>query len=148
MNSDERRLTEIIGGLIDDIRVLVRDQIALAQAELRRSVQAGVTALILIFAAGLLLAIAGLFGLLAAVEGIVAAGLPRWAGYLIVAGAIVLLGAIFVALAARRARAIGVTRTKTTIDQARAAVAEVIPSVAPESTPSDRAATQTPTPLN
>lgn len=126
----------MIGGLIDDIRLLIRDQIALAQAELRRSVQAGVTALMLMFVAGLLVSIAGLFALLAAVEGIVAAGLPRWAGYLIVAGAITLIGGIFLAVAARRARTIGVTRTKATVEEARAAVIDVIPSLAPESSPS------------
>lgn len=133
MNHDERRLTEIIGGLIDDIRLLIRDQIALAQAELRRSVQAGVTALMLMFAAGLLLSIAGLFALLAAVEGIVAAGLPRWAGYLIVAGAIMLLGGVFLGVAARRARTIGLARTKASVEQTRAAVIDVIPSRAPDS---------------
>ena len=69
MTNDERRLTEIIGGLIDDIRLLLRDQVALAQAEVRRSVQAGVTALVLILAAGLLLALAALFAMFAATLG-------------------------------------------------------------------------------
>lgn len=134
MTNDERRLTEIIGGLIDDIRLLLRDQVALAQAEVRRSVQAGVTALVLILAAGLLLALAALFAMFAATEGLIAAGLSRWAAYLLVAGGITVVGGVLAAVALRRSRAIGLTRTKAALTQTRSTIAEVIPSAAPTAT--------------
>lgn len=77
-----------------DISALVQANIDLAKAELRESAQRAGAGAGLIAAAIGLITIAGLLFSFAIVYGIVAAGLPVWAGFLIVGGAYLLIAAI------------------------------------------------------
>jgi hypothetical protein len=84
-----------------DISALVQANIDLAKAELRESAQRAGAGAGLIAAAIGLISIAGLLLSFAVVYGIVAAGLPVWAGFLIVGG-VYLLIAVILGLVARK----------------------------------------------
>lgn len=97
-------VTGVIGKVVDDVRELFREEMALARAEIRQEVSAFST-LVLEFAAG---AVAGGFALSFLLLGVaqgfaMLVGWPVWAGYVAIA---VLLGiCAAAALYAARARA-------------------------------------------
>ena len=97
-------LTGVIGKIIDDVRELFREEVALARAELRQELSALSTAA-MAFAGGAAAAgFAVLFLLLALGQGFaMLVGWPNWAGYL--AMAVVLGAAAFFAIQSARARA-------------------------------------------
>jgi hypothetical protein len=90
----ERTLGQLVADATHDISSIVRSEIALAKAEIGADAKkAGV-------GAGML-AVAGLFAflalvllLIAAAYGLVEAGVPRWLSFLIVAGVLLVVGAI------------------------------------------------------
>jgi hypothetical protein len=90
----ERTLGQLVADATHDISSIVRGEIALAKAEFGADVKkAGV--------GGAMFAVAGLFAflalillLIAAAYGLVAAGLAAWLSFLIVAGVLLLVGAI------------------------------------------------------
>ena len=90
----ERTLGQLVADATHDISSIVRGEIALAKAEVgadAKKVAAGGG----MFAAAALLAFLALILLLiAAAFGLVAAGLPPWLSFLIVAGVLLLVGAI------------------------------------------------------
>jgi len=94
-----RSLGQIFASITEDISALIRGEIALAKAEVRQSAQQAARGAGLIGAALFLATLAFLFLLVAAAYGIVAAGLPVWAGFLIVAGLLLLITAILAAIA-------------------------------------------------
>lgn len=102
---DQRSLGRLLADLVDDIRSLVRDQIALAKAEMRSSVRAVAAGAGVLAAAAFVALLMLLFLLLAAAHGIAAAGLPLWAGYLIVGGALLLITVILIAVGVSRFKA-------------------------------------------
>jgi uncharacterized membrane protein YqjE len=97
-------LTATLGKIVDDVRELFREEVALARAEVRQEI-GGFTSLAIWFGAG---GVAGAFALSFLLLGIAQAfavlvGWPVWAGYVSMA---VLLGIVaFVALQAGRRRA-------------------------------------------
>jgi len=98
----ERTLGQLVADATHDISSIMRGEIALAKAEIGADVKkAG--------AGGAMFAVAGVFSflalillLIAAAYGLVAAGLAPWLSFLIVAGALLLVGTIL-ALVGKRA---------------------------------------------
>lgn len=73
---------------------MLRGEIELAKLEVTASVKNAGTGLVMFAIAAVLLVFSLIFGLIALAEGLVAAHLWRWAAYLIVFGALVLLAVI------------------------------------------------------
>jgi hypothetical protein len=94
----------LVNSAITDTQSLVRQQIELAKAEVTQSAKQAAGASGLFIGAAILGFLAFVFALVAGAYGIVAAGLPIWAGFLIVGG-ILLLIAIILGL-------VGKSRTK------------------------------------
>lgn len=97
-----RSLGQIFASITEDISALIRGEIALAKAEVKQSAQQAARGAGLIGVALFLGTIAFIFLLVAAAYGIVAAGLPVWAGFLIVAGLLILITVILGAIAVSR----------------------------------------------
>jgi len=100
-SATERTLGQLVADATHDISSIMRGEIALAKAEIGADVKkAG--------AGGAMFAVAGVFSflalillLIAAAYGLVAAGLAPWLSFVIVAGALLVVGAIL-ALVAKR----------------------------------------------
>ncbi len=113
-NSDAS-VSSLVNSAITDAQSLVRQQIELAKAEVTQSAKqaAGVSGLFI--GAAVLGFLAFVFALVAGAYGIVAAGLPVWAGFLIVGG-ILLLVAIVLGLVGK-SRTKGITPPQRAISQ-------------------------------
>jgi len=84
-------LGDLVKEASESVSTIVRGEIELAKLELKSSVKhAGVGVGAFAAAAGMLF-FAAIFGLLALAEGLIAAGLWRWAGYLVVFGLLVVV---------------------------------------------------------
>lgn len=97
-------VSTLVNSAITDAQSLVRQQIELAKAEVTQSAKQAAGASGLFLGAAVLGFLAFVFALIAGAYGFVAAGLPVWAGFLIVGG-ILLLIAIILGL-------VGKSRTK------------------------------------
>ena len=97
-------VSTLVNSAITDAQSLVRQQIELAKAEVTQSAKQAAGASGLFIGAAVLGFLAFVFALVAGAYGFVAAGLPVWAGFLIVGG-ILLLIAIILGL-------VGKSRTK------------------------------------
>ena len=97
-------VSTLVNSAITDAQSLVRQQIELAKAEVTQSAKQAAGASGLFIGAAVLGFLAFVFALIAGAYGFVAAGLPVWAGFLIVGG-ILLLIAIILGL-------VGKSRTK------------------------------------
>ena len=97
-------LTGIFGKIVDDVRELFREEVALARAEIRQELSAFSTVVMQFAAAAVAAGFAVSFLLLGIAQGFaLLVGWPAWAGYLVMA---VLLGAgAFFAVQAARRRA-------------------------------------------
>lgn len=94
-------LRELVGGVAEDARDLVRGEVALARAEVEQKVDRVTAGVISLFGA-MMLAYAGLVIVLIAAAQALARVIPDWAASLIV-GVIVLVIGTILAIAARRA---------------------------------------------
>ena len=89
-NSDTS-VSTLVNSAITDAQSLVRQQIELAKAEVTQSAKQAAGASGLLIGAAVLAFLAFVFALVAGAYGLVAAGLPVWAGFLIVAGILLLV---------------------------------------------------------
>lgn len=103
----DRSIGQLVTDAVDDVKVIVAHEKALAKAELTRAAKAGGVGAGLLAAALALLGVGGLFLLLAAVEGLVDAGLDRWAAFLIVAGVLLLVGVVLALVGVRSLKKVG-----------------------------------------
>jgi Putative Actinobacterial Holin-X, holin superfamily III len=83
---------------MEDFSALIRGEIELAKAEMRESAKRAGAGAGLLAGAGFLAFFAFTFLLVAAAYGLVAAGLPMWAGFLIVALVLLLIAGILGAI--------------------------------------------------
>ncbi len=81
---------------------IVQGEIKLAKLELRSSVKFAGTGVAMFAGAAALLVFSLTFGLLALAEGLIAAGLPRWAGYLVVFVLLLIVVAVLVFIGMRK----------------------------------------------
>ena len=123
----DRKVADLIKDIRGDVQLLVNDQVELAKSELRPAAKnAGI--------GGGLFGAAGYFGLnagtmifVAAALGLAALGLPYWAGFLIVAGVLLLIAAILGLIGRGRLRR--VKPPERTIATGRALVTELSSAV-------------------
>lgn len=87
-------VSALVNAAIIDGQALVKQQIELAKSELSYSAKQAAATSGMFVGAGVLAFLAFVFMLVAGAYGIVAAGLPVWAGFLIVAGILVLVAVI------------------------------------------------------
>jgi hypothetical protein len=88
-------MTSLLGGIVSDIQTLVRQEIALAKSEMIREWDKAKTAAGSMAAGAAVLAAGGLFlGMTVVCVLREVAGLPWWASFLIVGGALAVLGAV------------------------------------------------------
>lgn len=122
----ETSLGTLVAGVTEDLSSLVRDEIALAKSELRSTTQTAARSGALIGAAALLAMIGVIFVFVTAAYGLVAAGLPTWAGFGIVALVLLVVGAILGYVGARRLRSLkGPERAVEQAKQTRQMLADV-----------------------
>jgi ABC-type multidrug transport system fused ATPase/permease subunit len=95
----EPSVIALVRDAVRDFTVIVKGEIALAQAELKRQAAAGAVGGALLAVVIALLATAGLFASIAFALGLYEAGLPLWASFLIVAGVYLLFAIVLVAFA-------------------------------------------------
>lgn len=103
----ERTLGQLVADATRDISGIVRAEIALAKAELGQDLKNGALA-------GGMFGAAGYLGLLASITAVItlgyaltAAGLPAWAAFLIVTGALLLTAGVLVLIGRSRIRRLG-----------------------------------------
>jgi uncharacterized membrane protein YqjE len=89
-------LGSLVSEASDSISKIIRGELELAKLELRSSAKNGGIGVALFAGAGVLLAFSLTFGLIALAEGLIALGLYRWAGYLVVFGLLLVLIGVFV----------------------------------------------------
>ena len=82
--ADEPSIGQLVHEASESLSTIIRGEIELAKLELRSSVKNAGVGGGMFGAAGVLLAFSMTFGLIALAEGLIALGLPRWLGYLIV----------------------------------------------------------------
>jgi putative superfamily III holin-X len=102
----ERTLGQLVADASRDLSAIVRSEIALAKAEITRDVQAGVVGAAMFAVAGVFAFLALILLLIAAAYGLVAAGLSPWLAFLIVGGALLLLGLLLALIGKSRLRKI------------------------------------------
>ena len=92
----DRTLGQLVADATRDISSILRSEIALAKAELSADLKTAATGAGMLAAAGVFAFLALILLLIAAAFGLVAAGLPAWLSFLIVAGVLLLVGVILV----------------------------------------------------
>jgi uncharacterized membrane protein YqjE len=114
-----------IGQLVHDatesLSTIVRGEIELAKLELKSSVKNGGVGVGMFAAAAVLLVFSLTFGLIALAEGLIALGLARWLGYLIVFVLLLLIIGLLVFLGIKKVKR--VKAPQRTIDTSRDTVA-------------------------
>jgi hypothetical protein len=130
-NSDTS-VSTLVNSAITDAQTLVRQQIELAKAEVTQSAKQAAGASGLLIGAAVLGFLAFVFALVAGAYGLVAAGLPVWAGFLIVGG-ILLLVAIILGLVGRsRTKHItGPTRAISAAEKTKASLSGITSAAEP-----------------
>jgi uncharacterized membrane protein YqjE len=99
-------LGKLVQSASDSISTIVRGELELAKLELRSSVKNAGVGAGLFAAAGVLLAFSLTFALIALAEGLIALGLYRWLGYLIVFVMLLAIIAAFVFIGYRKVKAV------------------------------------------
>jgi len=93
-DAPERTLGQLVADATHDISSIVRGEISLAKAEIGADAKKVAVGGGMFAAAAVLAFLALILLLIAAAFGLVAAGLPPWLSFLIVAGVLLLVGAI------------------------------------------------------
>lgn len=113
---EDRSLGELVALASRDLSFLVKSEIALAKIELAQDVRRAGAGGALFGLAGFLGVLVLVFALVALALGIAAAGLPAWAGFLIVAAACLLLSGVLAVAGKRRlTRMTKIRRTRETL---------------------------------
>jgi hypothetical protein len=99
-------VSESVQTITQELNFLVRAEIALAKAELRRSARAGVAGAGTFAVAGVAALLVLALGSVAAAYGLVAAGWDTWVGFLAVTGFWVVVAAIAAVVGRSRLRAV------------------------------------------
>ena len=107
---DEPSLGQLVHDASESISTIIRGEIQLAKLELRSSVKNGGLGIGLFLAAAVLLVFSLTFGLIALAEGLIAIGLYRWLGYLVVFAFLLVLIALFVFIGYKKVRRVKAPR--------------------------------------
>ena len=104
----EETLGKLVADATESISTIVRGELELAKLELRSSVKNVGVGAVFFGAAAVLLVFSLTFGFIALAEGLIALGLSRWLGYLVVFGAMLVLIVLFVFLGVRKVKRVKV----------------------------------------
>ncbi len=119
--AEERTLGKLVADATSEISGIMRAEIALAKAELRADVKNGAVAGGMFGAAGYLALVASILLFIAAAYGLVAAGLPPWAAFLILAVVLLVVAGILALIGRSRVSKVGppertIRSTKETLE--------------------------------
>jgi Putative Actinobacterial Holin-X, holin superfamily III len=122
----ERTLGQLVADASRDLSTIVRSEVALAKAELKKDVVAGATGAAMFLVAGVLALLALVLLLIAAAYGLVAAGLAPWLSFLIVAAVLLLFCAVLALVGRSRMSKVGPPKrtmrtSKQTVEALKAA---------------------------
>lgn len=92
--AEQPSLGSLVSNVVRDAKTLLNAQVALTRTEAQKTGQQVAVVSVFGIVALAAVSIAGLFGLIALAFGFVALGLPEWAGFLIVAGILILAAVI------------------------------------------------------
>lgn len=121
--TEERTIGQLVADATRDISDLVRHEIALAKAELAGDVKAAGLGAGLLAGAAFVGVVAFVLLCVAGAQGLVAAGLPAWAAYLIVVGVLLVLAAVLALAGKKQFSAVGPPqRTMATSKETVAAI--------------------------
>ena len=114
MSTVEQRMSlrELVGGVAEDARDLVRGDVALARAEVEQKVDRITAGVISLFGA-MMLAYAGLVIVLIAAAQALARVIPDWAASLIVGGIVLLIGTVLAGVARKALSPSGMIPNRT-----------------------------------
>lgn len=107
VSPERQSLGQLVASATQDLGALVRGEIQLAKAELQSSAIAAVKGSALFIVAALLVGLAFFMLCFAAAYGLVAAGLPEWLAFLIVAVLFLLVAALIAWMGLRSLKKIG-----------------------------------------
>jgi uncharacterized membrane protein YqjE len=119
--SDQESIGDLVKASLDSVSTIVRGEIELAKLELKSSVKNAGVGVGMFVAAAILLVFSLTFGFIALAEGLIAAGLYRWLGYLVVFALFVAIAAALVFLGIKKVKA--VKAPQQTIETGRDTVA-------------------------
>lgn len=94
--AEERTLGQLVADASKDLSTIVRSEVALAKAEVKRDVSAAALGAVMFVVAAVFAFLALILLLIAAAYGLVAAGLSPWLAFLIVGGALLLVGLLLI----------------------------------------------------
>jgi hypothetical protein len=97
--AEERTLGQLVAEASQDLSELVRYEVALAKAEIKDDVVRGAKAGGMFGAAGFLVLLASITSVITVAYALTETGLPAWAAFLIVTGALLLLAGLLVLIA-------------------------------------------------
>jgi hypothetical protein len=120
---NDRSIGQLVADAVDDVRAIVAHEKALAKAELSRAAKAGGAGAALVVAAVTTFGLAVVYLLIAAAEALIAAGMSRWAGFLVVGGALVVLALLLGLVGALSLKK--VRGPERAVEQGRGAVEDV-----------------------
>lgn len=103
----EQTLGALFSDASRDLSALVRDEIELAKSEIRFDVKNGVKGGAMFGAAAFVGVLALILLLIAAAEGLVALGVPRWLAYLIVAVVLLVIAAVLILVGKKAVSKVG-----------------------------------------
>jgi hypothetical protein len=118
--TDERTIGQLVADISHQLSDLLRAEISLAKAEVKADVTKGGLGAGLLAGAAFFALIAFILLCVAGAYGLVAAGLPTWAGFLVVTGVLLVLAAVLALVG--RARLQQVSAPQRTIDSAKDSV--------------------------
>lgn len=118
--TDERTIGQLVADISHQLSDLLRAEISLAKAEVKADVTKGGLGAGLLAGAAFLALIAFILLCVAAAYGLVAAGLPTWAGFLVVTVVLLVVAAVLGLVG--RARLKLVSAPQRTIDSAKDSV--------------------------
>lgn len=118
--TDERTIGQLVADISHQLSDLLRAEISLAKAEVKADVTKGGMGAGLLAGAAFFALIAFILLCVAAAYGLVAAGLPTWAGFLVVTGVLLVIAAVLALLGRSRLKL--VSAPQRTIDSAKDSV--------------------------
>ncbi len=113
--NQDKNLASMISSIMDDVTALIRGHIELAKLEIQESINNLVKSSVMFLVAVGFASLGVIFSLFAVVYGIAAAGLPVWAGFLIVALTLLVISFILVGMGRKRIEKAKTNRTVSSI---------------------------------
>ena len=100
MAPTDRSIGQLVADALDDVRAIIDHEKALAKAEIARAAKAGGIGAGLLLAAVSMIGLATIYLLISAAEGLIEAGMTRWAAFLLVGGVLLLVGLVLAGVGA------------------------------------------------